>query len=92
MIRLQTQFNSQYPPKADYPKNNIVLQPEGTSQFMDHQILIGQRPNKTLAGEIDYFIRYGKPNYLKFSVSGKKLVTITFDNLGNARDLKSLDL
>ena len=81
--RLSTRIGNLVPLETKFDVKRVTIPPNGSGFFNDHVIAI-DNPSKpgTLQGFIEYEFAYGQSGPLKYSLSGKKQVIVSFNNEG----------
>lgn len=83
MTKLTTRLGTIVPKDTKYNVKNVTVPPHGTGWFYDHPIFIDNPPHPgTIEGFIEYEIKYGRGNVLKYRLSGKKQIVASFDPSG----------
>lgn len=80
--KLNSQFMEDFPPKKEIKRDGLTVAPGNVGWFDDEAIVpttlltIGQYAK----GSIQFCLKYGRPNLLDCTLSGKKNVFFRFDN------------
>ena len=76
-----------YPPKREYKKKRIIMDPDKKGWFSDHGIKLGggDTNNKVIEGSIYARLLYGRPGNLKHELKFRKRVFIKFNDVGKVQ-------
>jgi hypothetical protein len=83
---LRTSIDNRVPSRTTPQQRRSVVVDAGGYGWWDDAIVPMTPPKPgTLTGDIEYRVRYGRSEHLKYEIAGRKQVHVTFDEAGKQR-------
>lgn len=83
ILEMRTRLGTVVPLQRPYQRTRFTIPPEGFGWFHDHSIDISNAPrNGTVEGFLEFKLRYGRGDAMKYQIASKKQVICQFNAEG----------